>query len=117
MTFRLIGNSRAAAPWPFSGSATVSAGQFWTVSENARCGFRRRVFDAITDVLHLDPVVADEPPAEVVERQPELGPAVGRLPRVAVGPEPEIGPLQLDRRPVGADGRDRPSRPSGRWSR
>ena len=48
VTFRLIGNSRAAAPCPFSGSATVSAGQFWTVSENARSGFRRSVFDEIT---------------------------------------------------------------------
>ena len=48
VTFRLIGNNRAAAPCPFNGSGAISAGQFWTVSENARYGFRLSVFDAMT---------------------------------------------------------------------
>ena len=42
-------------------------------------------------MLDLHAIVADESPAEVVERETELGPAVAGLPRIAAGPEPEVG--------------------------
>ena len=57
-------------------------------------------------MLDLHAVVADEPPPEIVEREPVLGAAVGGFPGIPVGSEPEVGATQHNRRSARGRGRD-----------
>ncbi len=56
-------------------------------------------------MLHVYPVVADEPPAVLVERQAKLRTAVGRLDHARVRLKADVGPAHFNRFLVGREGR------------